>query len=222
MFNAIIFDCDGVLVDSEILAMRAERGALAQMGLSYSRDEYMRRFIGMHDDAFLSAVKKDFEARLGAAPLDIEARLLAARRKEMKSLTVINGAEDALRAARACGYAIAVASSSRAHFLESKMKRTMLWEFAAPHIYSADLVARAKPAPDIFLYAAEQIDIAPADCVAIEDSENGVRSAVAAGMTVWGFLGGGHVSDGHDERLIAAGAARLISNHAEFAEIISR
>lgn len=221
MFKAIIFDCDGVLVDSEVLAMRAERGALAAMGLSFTREEYMRRFIGMHDDAFLAEVTKDFQERLGAAPGDLETRLLDARRKEMKSLTVIEGAAHALRVTRNANYAIAIASSSRAHFLESKMKRTSLWDHAAPHVYSADLVARAKPAPDIFLYAAAQIDVASADCVAIEDSENGVRAAVAAGMTVWGFLGGGHVSDGHDERLAAAGATRMISNHAEFAEIIS-
>ena len=220
MFKAIIFDCDGVLVDSEVLAMRAERGALAEMGLSFSREEYMRRFIGMHDDAFLAEVTNDFQTRLGGAPIDLEARLLAARRKEMKSLTVIDGADDALRAARDADYAVAIASSSRAHFLESKMKRTALWDLAAPHVYSADLVARAKPAPDIFLYAAAQIDVAPADCVVLEDSENGVRSAVAAGMTVWGFLGGGHVSGDHGERLSAAGALRLVSNHAEFAEII--
>lgn len=222
MFSAIIFDCDGVLVDSEVLAMRAERGALEQMGLSYTREDYMRRFIGMHDDAFLAEVTKDLRAHLGDAPADLEARLLAARRAEMKHLTVIDGADAALRAARNADYGLAVASSSRAHFLESKMKRTSLWELAAPHVYSADLVARAKPAPDIFLYAAAQIDVAPADCVALEDSENGVRSALAAGMTVWGFLGGGHVCAGHGERLLAAGAARLVSNHAEFAEIIGQ
>jgi len=220
MLSAIIFDCDGVLVDSEVLAMRAERGALAELGLSYSREEYMRRFIGMHDDAFLAAVTKDFHARLGAAPADLETRLLDARREEMKSLTVIDGAAAALRATRDADYKIAVASSSRAHFLESKMKRTALWDLAAPHVYSADLVAQAKPAPDIFLYAAAQIGVAPGACVALEDSENGVRSAVAAGMIVWGFLGGGHVSDDHGERLSAAGAERLVSNHADFTAVI--
>lgn len=217
MFKAIIFDCDGVLVDSEVLAMRGERRALAKLGLSYSREDYMRRFIGMHDDAFLTAVTDDFRAQLGAAPDDLEARLMSARREEMKSLAVIAGASDAIRSAHDNGYGVAVASSSRAHFLESKMKRMALWDLAAPHIYSADLVTHAKPAPDIFLYAAAQIGVAPEHCVAIEDSENGVRSGVAAGMTVWGFLGGGHVSGDHGERLTTAGAARLVNNHADLA-----
>lgn len=221
MFDAIIFDCDGVLVDSEVLAMRGERRALSQLGLTYSREEYMRRFIGMHDDPFIDAVREDFRDRLGAVPPDLEARLTAARREEMKSLEVIAGAGDALLAARH-SHGVAVASSSRAHFLEDKMKRTGLWDAAAPHVYSADLVEAAKPAPDIFLYAAERLGAAPAACVAIEDSENGVRAGVAAGMTVWGFLGGGHVVDGHGEQLTAAGAARLVADHAEFIALMAR
>ncbi len=221
MFKAIIFDCDGVLVDSEVLAMRGERRALAALGIDYSREDYMRRFIGMHDDAFIAAVERDFRARLGGAPDDLEARLLAARREEMKHLSAIAGADEALRATRDAGFAMAVASSSRAHFLENKMRRTALWNLAAPHVYSADLVEHAKPAPDIFLYAAERIGVPPGDCVALEDSENGVRSAVAAGMTVWGFLGGGHVSGPHGDRLEAAGAKRLVKDHADFLALIS-
>ncbi len=200
--------------------MRGERRALRELGLDYSRDEYMRRFIGMHDDAFLADVAKDFRDRLGAAPADLEARLMAARREEMKSLVAIDGAADALRDARVAGYAMAVASSSRAHFLENKMKKTALWDHAAPHIYSADLVERAKPAPDIFIYAAAQIGVAPDACVVLEDSENGVRAGVAAGMSVWGFLGGGHMSAVHGEKLIAAGAVRLVATHAEFSAVI--
>lgn len=220
MFKAIIFDCDGVLVDSEVLAMRGERRALREAGVDYSREEYMRRFIGMHDDAFLAEVTKDFEARFGKAPDDLEARLMAARRAEMKSLAIIPGADDALRAAAGAGFPIAVASSSRAHFLENKMRRTGLWDLAAPHVYSADLVERAKPAPDIFLYAATQISVAPHDCLVLEDSENGVRSGVSAGMTVWGFLGGGHVAGDHGERLIAAGAKQLVADHRAFTALI--
>ena len=222
MFEAIIFDCDGVLVDSEVLAMRGERRALTELGLHYSREEYMRRFIGLHDDAFMDAVRDDFHNRLGAVPPDVEDRLIKARRDEMKSLTAIAGAANALQCASVTGRPIAVASSSRAHFLENKMKKTSLWDHAAPHIYSADLVEHAKPAPDIFLYAAQKIGARPNACVAIEDSENGVRAGVAAGMIVWGFLGGGHVDDGHGDRLVAAGASRLVADHAEFISIMAR
>jgi HAD superfamily hydrolase (TIGR01509 family) len=219
--KAVIFDCDGVLVDSEVLAIRGERRALEALGLGYSPAEYVRRFVGMHDGAFLDALRDDYRMRLGEEPPDdLEEKVIEGRRQEMDSLTVIEGAGDAMAAVRAAvraaGQAVAVASSSRAHFLEGKLKRMNLWAHAAPHVYSADLVAHGKPAPDIFLYAADRVGVAPADCLVLEDSENGVKAGVAAGMTVWGFLGGGHVFDGHGERLLGAGASRLCDNFAKF------
>ncbi len=216
-FRAVIFDCDGVLVDSEVLSIRGERRALSEVGLDYSPPEYVRRFVGMHDGAFLDALRDDYRTRFGAEPPDdLEHRVLEGRRREMSALTAIAGAGQALTAARAAGCVIAVASSSRAHFLEGKLKRTNLWNGAAPHVYSADLVEHGKPAPDIFLYTADQIGVSPAQCLVLEDSENGVRAGVAAGMTVWGFLGGGHIYDGHGERLKLAGAARLCDDFAKF------
>lgn len=218
-YEAVIFDCDGVLVDSETLAIRGERRALAEMGLDYSPADYVRRFIGLHDGAFIAELQADYRLRFSAdAPDDFEERIIAGRRAEMGALTAIAGAAEALRAARAAG-AVAVASSSRAHFLESKLRRMNLWDLAAPHVYSADLVANGKPAPDIFLYAAGRIGVAPARCLVVEDSENGVRAGCAAGMAVCGFTGGGHCLEGHGERLAAAGAAWIA---ADFAALIAR
>ncbi len=217
MFEAVIFDCDGVLVDSEVLAIRGERVALAQMGLDYSPQDYVRRFVGLHDKAFLGQLRADYRARIGAPPpADFEDRIIDGRRREMGALTVVDGAGEALAAARARVGRVAVASSSRAHFLESKLKRMALWDAAAPHVYSADLVAQGKPAPDIFLYAAEKIAVAPERCLVLEDSVNGVAAGVAAGMTVWGFLGGGHVFDGHGARLKEAGASATVDDFEAF------
>jgi HAD superfamily hydrolase (TIGR01509 family) len=143
------------------------------------------------------------------------------RRREMAALTIIDGADRALIAARGHAGRIAIASSSRAHFLESKLKRMGLYELAAPHVYSADLVAAGKPAPDIFLYAAEKIGAAPAGCLVLEDSVNGVRAGVAAGMAVWGFTGGGHCYVGYGERLAEAGAHRVVSDYAAFLDAIA-
>ena len=81
-------------------------------------------------------------------------------------------------------------------------------------------VAKAKPAPDLFLHAAAALGIAPADCLVLEDSVNGVIGAKAAGMTVWGFLGGGHATDGLGERLLAAGAERLVRDWPEAARLL--
>ena len=207
-----------MLVDSEVLAIRGERRVLSDMGLHYTPAEYVRRFVGLHDDAFIDAVANDYRNVLGReAPADLGEQVIAGRRDEMGALKAVDGAAMALRTVREIQKAIAVASSSRAHFLERKLKKTALWEHASPHVYSADLVAHGKPAPDIFLYTAEKIGIAPEQCLVIEDSENGVKAGIAAGMNVWGFLGGGHCYDGHGDRLLDAGAATLVENFANLA-----
>ena len=217
MVEAVIFDCDGVLVDSEVLAIRGERVALSAMGLDYSPEDYVRRFVGLHDRAFIAQLREDYRARLDAPPPDdFEDRIISGRRREMGALTVIDGAGAALAAAREAVGAVAVASSSRAHFLEAKLRRMGLWDAAGPHVYSADLVARGKPAPDVFLYAAEKLGVAPARCLVLEDSVNGVLAGVAAGMTVWGFLGGGHIFDGHAARLKEAGAQATMDDFGAF------
>ncbi len=218
-FDAIIFDCDGVLVDSEVLAIKGERAALETLGLLYSPEDYVKKFVGLHDRSFFDVLRTDYRKAHGRdAPHDFEDFILEGRRRERHLLTPITGADAAIKKARDHAGAVGVASSSRAHFLQSKLERTGLFDLAGPHIYSAYLVANGKPAPDVFLYAAERIGAAPERCLVLEDSENGVKAGVAAGMTVWGFLGGGHIFDGHGERLREAGAASLVESFAAFAE----
>jgi len=220
-YDAVIFDCDGVLVDSEVLAIRGERAVLGDFGLHYTPEEYVKRFVGLHDGLFFAQLRTDyFDVHECEAPADFEERVLDGRRRERDGLKVIAGADEALRLARTHFAALAVASSSRAHFLESKLKRTGLFDLAAPHVYSADLVAHGKPHPDIFLYAAERLGVEPARCLVLEDSVNGVKAGLAAGMTVWGFVGGGHCYDGYGARLSAAGACRVIENYKAFNEAI--
>ncbi|MEO1014642.1 MAG: HAD family phosphatase [Pseudomonadota bacterium] len=221
-FDAVIFDCDGVLVDSEVLSIRGEREVLAEMGLHYDPPAYVERYCGMHDDAFFKALRADYESRLArAAPDDFEERLLEGRRRRKSELQAVPGAADAARAVKALVANVAVASSSRAHFLKSKLERTALYDVFAPHVYSADLVARGKPAPDVFLYAADRVGVAPERCLVLEDSVNGVTAGAAAGMTVWGFAGGGHIFEGHTERLREAGAAAIVASFADLSANVS-
>lgn len=216
-FEAVIFDCDGVLVDSEVLAIRGERGALETFGLRYAPEEYVRKFVGLHDGAFFDALRRDYRAAFEKeAPENFEEIILEGRGRERHALQIIAGADKAIAAARRAAGRVGVASSSRAHFLKSKLERTALYDLAAPHIYSADLVDHGKPAPDIFLYTAEKLGADPAKCLVLEDSENGVKAGRAAGMTVWGFLGGGHCFDGHGERLLDAGAHEVVASFAAF------
>jgi beta-phosphoglucomutase-like phosphatase (HAD superfamily) len=101
--------------------------------------------------------------------------------------------------------------------LEIKLRKVGLWDCFAPHIYSAGHVIHAKPAPDLFLYAARQLGVPPCACLVIEDSLNGVKAARAAGMRVWGFLGGGHMDEKAGTGLLAAGAERLLRDWPEAA-----
>jgi len=209
-FDAVIFDCDGVLVDSEALAIQGQRRALSEIGLNYSPAVFVERFTGLHDDAFFAALRADYEAaHKCAAPDDLADKVLAARRKEMARLTIIDGADKALAYARGATGKIAIASSSRTEFLNAKLDRMNLLKLALPHVYSTDLVENGKPAGDIFRYAAAKMNVAPARCLVIEDSVIGVLAGVDAGMMVWGFTGGGHCHDGHGERLARAGAAAI-------------
>lgn len=210
MIDAVIFDCDGVLVDSEVLALEVEIAAATEVGLTYDLDEYKARFMGMTTQAFFDLLAEDCRARTGRdLPEGFEERCYGNYRAALHRLKEVEGA---MRMAAAVVHRKAVASSSRADALEEKLRRTGLWEHFAPHVYSTDLVAHGKPAPDIFLYAAKKLAADPARCLVFEDSVNGVRAARSAGMTVWGFSGGGHMTKASSERLLAAGAARVIEH----------
>lgn len=211
---AVIFDCDGVLVDSEILALEVEQALLATLGLSYDLPTFRRRFLGMHDTAFRDALDADRRARHGIGlPADFLAETHARRHAAVQERLV--EVEGAGAAARALALPKAVASSTGMAFLELKLRKTGLWNLFVPHAYSADLVAHGKPAPDIFLHAASALGVDPRDCLAIEDSGNGVIAACAAGMHVWGFTGGGHCGDETAAALRGAGAHDVVTSWSD-------
>jgi beta-phosphoglucomutase-like phosphatase (HAD superfamily) len=207
-FSAIIFDCDGVLVDSEVLALEVEMKALAEIDLSYDGGEFRARFMGMSNTAFFNALEADHRLKHGRdLPPGFREMCHARYQAEWHRLTEIFGAKAAVERVT---LPKAVASSSTRDALARKLRHTDLWPLFAPHIYSADHVAHAKPAPDLFLYAADALRIAPTRCLVLEDSANGIAAARAAGMTVWGFTGGGHMDETTGARLLAAGAERLL------------
>lgn len=208
---AVIFDCDGVLVDSEILAIEVEIDILGQLGLSYEPEIFRRRFLGMHDAAFRDALDADRRALHGVGLPDDFLDVVHGRRRVAieTRLTEVAGAGLAVEA---LALPRAVASSTGVAFLEQKLRKAGLWDHFAPHAYSADLVARGKPAPDIFLHAAAALGADPSACLAIEDSANGVIAARAAGMRAWGFVGGGHCGPETADALRDAGAEDVIAS----------
>jgi len=218
-FEAILFDCDGVLVDSETIYVEVEREHLARIGLHYELQTYMDRFQGLGSDDFWAALDRDHRA-LGKGPLPdgFGPRLDAATQDRIdRELAEIGGIRQLLEAHNGPR---AVASSSRLHRLTHKLRHTGLFDFFDPHIYSGEQVANGKPAPDLFLFAAEKLDVAPSRTLVVEDSPNGVKAGLAAGMTVWGFVGGGHSHDRHADQLRAAGAHRVVDSHEDLAALL--
>ncbi|MCV0426799.1 MAG: HAD-IA family hydrolase [Roseibium sp.] len=218
-FEAILFDCDGVLVDSEKIYVDVEREHLARIGLQYDVDEYMDRFQGLGADDFWAALDRDYRA-LGKGPLpdtfgpELDAAATERIDRELSEIAGIKQLLDSHEGLRA------VASSSRLHRLIHKLQHTGLYNFFEPHIYSGEQVENGKPAPDLFLFAAEKLKVEPAKALVIEDSANGVKAGLAAGMTVWGFVGGGHSHEGHEKQLHSAGAHRVVASHDNLAELL--
>jgi HAD superfamily hydrolase (TIGR01509 family) len=185
MSRLVIFDCDGVLVDSEPIAVRIDVEMLAEVGLTMSEEEVIERFVGRSPEVILAAA----EAHLGRAVPDGwfdrgEARI---RRAYATELQPVPGIAEALES---IADPVCVASSSAPENIRYKLELTGLYERFAPHIFSATEVANGKPAPDLFLHAAARMGAAPGDCVVIEDSRYGVEAARAAGMDVFGYAGG--------------------------------
>lgn len=182
----VIFDCDGVLVDSEPLSCAVLAQALQQQGLQADADYVKQHFLGRslaavreHARSHGVALTEDFESRLNT---DLLGRFGT-------ELRPIQGAAALLEALQA---QVCVASSSHLARVRLSLQVTGLARYFGEHVYTAEMVARGKPAPDLFLFAARRMQVAPADCLVLEDSPSGVQAARAAGMAVWGFTGGGH------------------------------
>lgn len=190
---------------------------LAELGLIFERSDYVNRFMGLSTDAFHAAIDDESKKCLGRPIAEAVRQSERLRAVMVAELAEVPGA---IRAVAGLTLPKAIASSGSVGGLERKLKRTGLWEHFAPHVYGADHVANAKPAPDLFLHAAAALGVAPGDCLVLEDSVNGVIGARAAGMTVWGFLGGGHADDGLGARLVQAGAERLVRDWPEAAGLL--
>jgi HAD superfamily hydrolase (TIGR01509 family) len=209
-FDLVIFDCDGVVIDSELLTIDVEVALLAEAGIAITGDEIIERYVGIS----MATMIADLEARFGR-PLgdDFAARHALRVNKVFESeLLAMPGVADVVAGLPG---KLCVASSSSPERLRHTLGIAGLYDRFHPHIFSAAMVARGKPAPDLFLFAAELMGAAPARCLVIEDSVPGIEAAVAAGMTAIGFTGGSHCRDGHAARLSASGAAAVVAVMAE-------
>ncbi|HEX3863460.1 MAG TPA: HAD family hydrolase [Stellaceae bacterium] len=209
-FDLVIFDCDGVLVDSEPIVNRAHAETLTACGCAFDGAELLERFCGMSDKDMLATIERE---RGWMRPSDYETRVAAiVARDYATSLQAIDGVAAVLAALTV---PCCVASSGVPAQIRRGLGATGLAGYFGDRLFSATMVARGKPAPDLFLYAAARMQARPAHCVVIEDSLPGVAGAVSAGMTAIGFVGGGHCRSDHAQRLAAHGAAAVIDRMSQ-------
>ncbi len=184
----VIFDCDGVLVDSERLTVAIEARLLTELGAPHSEQDVVDTFMGRTAAAGQLVLERLLGPELAA---EFDRRSTVEIRQAFSSrLTPVAGVERVLAALRAHNRPFCVASSGSHEKMRLTLGLTGLANQFDGRIFSASEVARGKPFPDLFVHAARSMGVDPARCVVVEDSVPGVHAAVAAGMTVYGFTGG--------------------------------
>jgi len=212
----LVFDCDGVLVDSEVLVIEIESQLLTEAGFAITADEIADTCVGLSYADMMLLLEERFDRPV---PVDLNSRIQTA---------ALAAFPDRLQPVQGIGVLLAsnqmtrcVASSSNLDRIMMSLEITGLRDlFEANSIFSAQMVDRGKPAPDLFLHAAEHMSVEPSKCTVIEDSPHGVAAALAAGMNVIGFVGGLHARPSLSARLSAAGAQQIATTSTELAAVL--
>ncbi len=212
----IIFDCDGVLVDSEPLALRVLLDGIAERGVTIEETLAYERFLGRSLASVIETVERDFGVSLETDALDrMRDTLYALFRRELRASAGVAEAIGRL------SVPVCVASSSQMERIRLSLEITGLAPLFGDRVFSATMVANGKPAPDLFLLAASRMHARPAQCIVIEDSPAGIEAAQRAGMRVFAFTGGGHArSAGHRSRLEALRPDLVFDDMARLPELV--
>lgn len=213
--KSVIFDCDGVLVDSEILASQVSLNELKAFDLHMTPHEYARKYAGKKEEDILALISEEYQIIL---PDDFLPRLrLKIEYALDHELQPIQGAKEAIAAIH---LPKAVVSNSRLSRVISSLKVADLSDLFGKNLFAAEMVEKPKPAPDVYLYAASELGVDPATCLVVEDSLAGVMAAHSAGMQVIGFLAASHIPEGHDVAVKEAGAATTVNNMKELKQLL--
>jgi len=217
--DLIIFDCDGVLVDSEIIGIKLTVSLLNQQGVDIDVEKFTRLYSGLAWEALIEQVRRDTGITVSATiGQHFYPQLMAAFATRLKR---IKGSFEVISQITT---AKCICSNSGSEQLDYMLTLVGLKSLFAPWVYSANDLGpgRGKPEPDIFLYGAQQFNAQPANTLVIEDSVHGVMAAKRAGMYVVGFTGGAHTTPCHQSRLITAGADVVIDSLYRLPEEIAR
>lgn len=210
MAKLVIFDCDGVLVDSELLASTTLAKLLCDHGFKTSPPGAMDQFAGRSIRQVRTIVEEAIACRL---PDNFEEVARDATRAAFaQSLEPIKGTHRKLEELRHKNIALCVASNSDYGRLRHSLELVGLWKFFVPNIFTPSAVLRDKPAPDLFIHAARKMSVAKDSCLVVEDSFLGIKAASAAGMRAIGFCGGSHCTVDHRAILLEAGAYAVIDD----------
>jgi HAD superfamily hydrolase (TIGR01509 family) len=218
LFDAIIFDFDGVLLESEFEANVQLAELLTNLGHRHTPGEAIRHYTGLAGDDFIAAI----EERIGASlPPEFHDRMKEQSIRALKEgIEAVAGAVDFVRSLPP-DLPRAVASSSSTKWIRGHLEHVGLTDAFGEHVYSGrEHVARGKPAPDIYLHAADRLGVAIASSVILEDSEVGARGALASGATVIGLAAGQHCFDGHEAMLRGAGIEHVAHGFDEVARLV--
>ncbi len=218
MAELIIFDCDGVIVDSEPISCGAHVEVLAEEGIDISLADVYQRFTGCTVSFMMDTLEAEFNKKLPEDYLSRVDNLISSRKHA--ELKPIKGIKELLQKFYDDKQKICVASGSSPKHLALSLELAGVQDYFEGNYFSAHLVEKGKPAPDIFYYAAEKMQASPCRTIVIEDSANGVIGAKKAGMYVVGFTGGSHCTKDHADKLIKAGADSVISDMNELENVI--
>jgi HAD superfamily hydrolase (TIGR01509 family) len=202
-----IFDCNGVLVDSESIVAEVASHELTRAGFAVSPEIVGRFFAGRRPTDMIADIEAATQRRLPPNFATVLAGATLRRlRIELRATAHVEHALTWLRGPKC------VASSSPIDRVRTSLESTGLLRFFDPYLFSASDVPHGKPAPDLFLYVAAKMRVQPADCIVVEDSPAGVSAAHAAGMAPIGFIGGSHTNPSLGAQLIAAGARAVVAD----------
>ncbi|WP_407290853.1 HAD family hydrolase [Stutzerimonas zhaodongensis] len=207
IIDLLISDCDGVIVDSEIISHRVLFEALSLHVPAERLHEALEGTFGLTVPSIIDLIEKRFGLTL---PASFDSDLRQQSEKVVaEEVQAIPGVREALMS---IDLPLAVASNSRRHNVESSLRRAGLTERVAGNIFCAEMVRSPKPAPDVYLLAAERMGVAPGRCLVVEDSPTGVLAARTAGMQVIGFTGASHIPAGHGQALREMGVSAVIND----------
>lgn len=215
--SLIIFDFDGVVADSEVIANTALAAYLTELGRPTTLDDSIREFMGKRHEDMLGAVDRWLgRPRHASFSEDYRERTRGIMREQVQPVAGVGEFIARIAHVPKC-----VASSSSRGWLDHCVDKFGFRPHFGDNLFSATEVQNGKPAPDIFLLAAARMGVLPAEAVVIEDSPMGVMGAKAAGMTTIGFLGGSHRRDGFAQRLTAAGADVIAEDYAAVQRLLA-